>query len=512
MTHPILTPRRSRATALGCLLAAAACADQPAAPDARTAPAALTAGAQPTLVSNAVRYRDAGQKPATGRSGSASLNVLALLDNAGVTHIDVVSGTTTQPGTGAGTLNQVKLKVFVGDSADDALVSNFHHVGSGRWNYEVQGPVRGTPLQVQAAIGGIDGPRTDVVTVTDSVLLRPDLRVTVYGQDQALAETPTNLAVWIDERNGDVGARADCVLYVNGTATDRAQGIWVDAGDGVYCMFTHTFAAAGQYAVEIRLENVAPADYDPSNNSGTRTINVVAPTGFGFEAQAWDSRGSQTYYNRRRWTDASGYTGEDLRDNAVTYADQYANISGWRPVGLSLPVSARLSQSSGGNTYHSATLQGLGAGHTSGQFCSSTTDPAAGATFYLCTRGDAADGYTTFQYQRTANSIAYHSLDFRGQWDPAGTPLYVYSDFTQYASGTPSPTYGTAFGFEVELTDAAGLFYPTNPTVTLGVNGWNNVSPLQCNVVDDWYYDFLEYCWSSSDNYTSRSGFAYLYP
>jgi hypothetical protein len=509
--HPPI-PRRPLAGALACMLAAAACADQPAGPAVRAEAPVLNAGAQPPLISNAVRYRDAGQKPGVGRSGSASLSVMALLDAAGITHIDVVSGSTTQPGTGAGTLGNVQLKVFVSDSADDALVSNFHKVGSGRWSYEVMGPVRGTALQVQAGVGGIDGARTDMVTVRDTVVLAPDLRVTLYGQDQALAGTPTNLAAWIDERNGDVGARADCVLYVDGVATDRAQGIWVDAWSGVYCIFTHTFAAAGQHGVEIRLENVSPADYDPSDNSGSRTINVVASNSFSYNASAWDSRGSQSYYNRRRWTEASGTTGEDLRDFAVTYADQYANISGWRPVGLSLPASAQLSLSSGGNTYHNATLQGLGAGHAGGQFCSSTTDPAAGATFFLCTTGDAASGYTSFQYQRTSNSIAYHSLNYTAQWDPAGTPQYVYSDYAEYASGTPSPAYGSTFDFVVELADAAGHAYSASPTVTLGLNAWNYSSPLQCNVVDDWYYDFLEYCWSQSDEFTGRSGFAYLYP
>ena len=49
-------------------------------------------------------------------------------------------------------------------------------------------------------------------------------------------------------------------------------------GGGVYCMFTHTFTATGQHPVEIRLENVSPADYDPSDNSGSRTINVVPQT------------------------------------------------------------------------------------------------------------------------------------------------------------------------------------------------------------------------------------------
>lgn len=74
------------------------------------------------------------------------------------------------------------------------------------------------------------------------------------------------------------------------------------------------------------------------------------------------------------------------------------------------------------------------------------------------------------------------------------------------------PDYGETFDFLVKLTDAAGRVYPTAPTLSMGVSGWNFASPLQCNVVDDWYYDFLEYCWSQSDEYTGRVGMANLYP
>lgn len=509
MTHHPPTHRRAAAGALGCLLFAAACGDQPAGPGARhpSAPA-LASGAQPQLVSNAIRYRDAGEKPATGRAGSASLTVMALLDNAGITHIDVVSGTSTAPGTGVGTLGNVQLKVFVSDSLDDALVSNFHQVGSGRFSYEVMGPIRGTQLQVQAGVGGIDGARTDVVTLRDTVVLAPDLRVSSIGPDRVRAGAPSNVSAFIDERNGDVGARADCVLYVDGTAVDRANGIWVDARDGVYCLFNHTFTAIGERQVEIRLENVSPVDFDPSNNTATRTYHVIDASSFSYSATAWDARGAQTYYNRRRWTDASGATGEDLTDQQVTYADQYASIDGWRAVGLALPVTARLEQSSGGTVFHAATLQGLGTGHAGGQFCASSWDGTTGVRFFLCTSGSGPGGYTSFQYQRVSNAISYHSINFSGRWDPAGTPTYVYSENVSYTSGTTHPSYGDTFQFLVELTDAAGIVYPSNPTVTLGLEGGSSGSPMQCNVIDDWYYAFLEVCWGRSDENSRRGGFA----
>lgn len=512
MTHPIPTPRRRPlAAALACMLAAGACTDQPAAPDARAAAPALSSGAQPRLVSNAVRYRDAGHKPATGRSGSASLSVQALIDNAGITHISVVSGTANAPGTGAGTLGHVQLKVFVTDSADDALVRNFRQVGGGRWSYQVMGPSRETALQVQAGITGIDGSRTDVVTVRDTVVRAPDLRVTAFGPERVRAGSPVNIAAWIDERNGDAGARADCVLYVDGIAADRAEGIWVDAWSGVYCMFTQTFATPGARQVEVRLENVSPVDYDPANNAASRTLTVVDDATFSYEARAYDRRGTSSYYDRRRWTEPSGETAEELRSDSNAYANQNAYMYGWRPVGLALPVQARLQQSSGASVYHAATLAGLGAAHTGGgQFCERTW--FTGTYFYLCTRGNATSGYTSFQYERVSDAVAYHSLNYSARWDPAGTPTYVYSDNFDYQSGTPAAPFGSDFTFLVELTDAGGNTYPTNPTFPLGLQGWDFSTPLQCNVVDDWYYDFLEYCWAQASRVTDRSGFAYLHP
>ncbi|MGI9166054.1 MAG: hypothetical protein ACR2G5_06670 [Pyrinomonadaceae bacterium] len=53
------------------------------------------------------------------------------------------------------------------------------------------------------------------------------------------------------ELKGDVGATADLILYADGVEVDRANGVWVDAGGTVSCVFTHTFTSlewADQYA------------------------------------------------------------------------------------------------------------------------------------------------------------------------------------------------------------------------------------------------------------------------
>src|SRR6267154_3727899 len=82
------------------------------------------------------------------------------------------------------------------------------------------------------------------------------------------------------ERLGDLGARASCVLYVDGTAADRSDGIWVDAGGVVECRMAHAFSNAGNHAIELRVENVRPGDYDDTNNSATASIQIVQPAEF----------------------------------------------------------------------------------------------------------------------------------------------------------------------------------------------------------------------------------------
>src|SRR5215208_6266191 len=57
---------------------------------------------KPQLVPNARRYKESGLKPATGRSGSASLTGRALLDKDGATTVELSTGQLdtgeTQPG------------------------------------------------------------------------------------------------------------------------------------------------------------------------------------------------------------------------------------------------------------------------------------------------------------------------------------------------------------------------------------------------------------------------------
>ena len=111
-----------------------------------------------------------------------------------------------------------------------------------------------------------------------------------------------NISAVISEGNGDVGARADCVLYVDGAEADRAEGIWVDAGGVVTCAFAHTFTAAGTHTLRVEAANVDPGDFDMANNSAAGTLQVMsAVNDFVYHAWAQDTYDHSVTTAAGRW-------------------------------------------------------------------------------------------------------------------------------------------------------------------------------------------------------------------
>jgi hypothetical protein len=108
--------------------------------------------------------------------------------------------------------------------------------------------------------------------------LRPDISVDrILAPTQARIQMPIQISAVISENNGDVGARADCVLAVDGVDVGRANGIWVDAGRSVSCVFNHIFATAGAKQLAVRAISVNPGDWNASNNTFTQAITIYVP-------------------------------------------------------------------------------------------------------------------------------------------------------------------------------------------------------------------------------------------
>ena len=233
---------------------------------------------KPKMVSNNVRYRESGMDPATGRSGTASLTARALLGADGVAAIEMTTGSLDSSAAPPGNISKAQIKPL--DQVGEAMYTQNYSglTGGGYFSVTMGGLHHGQQVQVQTNITGIDPKRTGVVTVVETVKWRPDLALSNLGHPSTgYASTPLLVSAVVSEEKSDAGATADCVLYVDGSEVDRASGIWVDAGGVVSCSFQHIFADIGTHALEARLENIVPGDYDATNNSVSGSIEIVEP-------------------------------------------------------------------------------------------------------------------------------------------------------------------------------------------------------------------------------------------
>jgi hypothetical protein len=231
---------------------------------------ASTAFAQSPFIPNDIKYKDSGIKPATGRSGSATIEAYALLGKDGTAAIEVSAPA-------PGVIEKVQVKRVAYDQT-----TNFNGIGSNTFSAAMTGLAPGETVRIQANVSGIDGARMDVVTAETVVARRPDLSVeTITAAPHAVAGGPIRIAALVRELNGDVGARASCVLSANGIDVDRADNIWIDAGGSVNCLFAPNFTAVGEQAYTVRLDNVRPGDDNPLNNAASSSIELYdSATGF----------------------------------------------------------------------------------------------------------------------------------------------------------------------------------------------------------------------------------------
>jgi hypothetical protein len=299
----------TRAAAVALATSLAACSETPTTP--RISPRALTAslevsGAPRTAQRhpNAVKYRDAGYKPATGRAGSASLMVRALLGKDRQTALEVTTGVLDDAATPPGNVDKIQLKIFnlVGGLMSTSNYNNLR--GGGYASHSLANLTRGSGVQVQANVSGIDANRADVVTVSGTVRMRPDIAVTaISAPENALVGVPFTVVADVGELNGDVGARANCVVSVDGTPVGTATGIWVDAAGAVSCLFTVSVSTPGVAKIAVTATGIKPGDYDSANNVKETSIRVdQRATAFFFGVTAAD------YKQIAGWKVSTDYT------------------------------------------------------------------------------------------------------------------------------------------------------------------------------------------------------------
>lgn len=501
----IRTPRAVVAAAALALFASA-CTDTPTNTPSARAPgerALLTrSGSGPALVSNSVKYRDQGAKPARGRAGSAALEVTALQAKNGSTRL-ALTATHAEHSWWYGEITRARVKAYSTDGrhkftrALSDADEGFSEPGQVGAAVRLPGLVGGDRVEVQAQVRGVDAHRTGVVTVTETVKRLPDLRVRLSAPAQAAASTWTNIMATVTEHNGDVGAYAVCELFVGGESVDFADGMWIDAGDAVTCALTWNFPVPGTYPIEVRVRMLNGDEWEPADNVDTASIQVLGARP-GFHTLASYSQGTTVDSSTARyaWRDTqTGRSGEDFAERYEASSNQFAYADGVMPLHITEPVDLRVSMSTGGQVVHAAEWTRLGA-DTPWGWC---TDLWDGRTmFWLCTGGGAIQGSTTFTYYLSATSVTYHSRGYSKVWDElAGTEdVYHWNESSGWDQTVP---VGDDWTFSINLRTASAE-YDGSRSLALVRSTQEHVFPEACDTWEDG-----DYVYTTCSSWTSRT-------
>ena len=465
----------SAVTCAGLLIAG--CADRtPSAPIVSNTPGRIgSLSASMTQLQNRIhpnsrKYRDAGFHPATGSAGSAVVSVRALLDKSATTSVEITTGT-FDGGPAPGTLERAQVKAYA--PSGKLFWTDTRAVDSPTTTLAYTNLARGTALEVQTLVRGVDGVRTDVVTLADAVHLRPDLGTYLQGPNEAGLGIAVNFDGFVWEQNGELGARANCVLYVDGIAVDRADGVWVDAGGLIDCAMTHVFQSSGTYSVELRVENVNPGDYDDANNRSTMSIRVSSPHEFAtFQFQASSIYDTTWYRYVQQFTYGDGSVERWDQTYFRKQMSQYASLNGLIPRMLEFPITLRGEMSTNGLTVNALDLTYASAEYVDWQqgYCVSTYAFYGGANTYVCVFTDGPyAGYTQVQYDWWGAAEArYHSESYVSHWDPTGqlSEQYIVSDWEGNLG--PTVTFGPEFSGRIAVW-GAGDTEPTTAQATIPI-------------------------------------------
>lgn len=454
---------------------------------------------KPTLIPNSQRYAHNGAKPGTGRSGSASLAARALLGKDGKTDLEITTGQLDTTATAPGNISktQVKFLTFTGEAANTLNSNNLS--GGGYVKYTYPGLPRGQRIQVQGNVRGIDPKRTDVVTVGTAIALRPDIAVTgVSNPARSRPNIAVNINATLGEMNGDVGATTNCVLYVDGVAVDRANGVWIDAGDPVDVAFVHNFTTLGTHQIEVRAESVVPGDYDGANNSATSSIQIVEPTvDLNYSAWASDHQYYHNYYYYYSYWDPYYYMyGYNYQQQYINdYSSQSVGVNFWKDQGMAIPVAGiTVSESlDGGPDITTLSATATGGGDVNWR-SASAYDATHNAWLNVYSHGPVGDGGWTYgDYQRyTGRSIYYSSYYQYYYW--YGWYGYSYSYNDTWGSGLPVGSSTHQVNLKIE--DGNGTSYEAHPVIEMYT-----------------YYDYAwgPYYYSYGDYYYYYSTYEYGY-
>ena len=488
---------------------------------------AQTSGnSRPQLVPNARRYKDTGLKPATGRSGSASLTARALVGKDGATTLEMTTGQFDVYDTPPGNINRAQIKPL-NENGEPLYARTYNGSGGGYFQTSVNDLHRGQQVQMQATVNGIDGNRSNVVTLVETTKVRPDISpIQLTAPARAVAKTPVNISVVIRELQGDSGAITNLLLYEDGVAVDSANQIWVDAAGTVSCVFTHAFNTIGTKQLVVKAEGTAPGDYDVSNNTVTGSIIVgaAAPAqlNYNFQVVDGDDDFRAHIYQKRYFNGVLELEHEE--DYSARGWQQLIYFYGWTGAMISFPITISHVETNDGVPAFSNTHSNLmptnviDASDGTTRFISYNVwryDSSTAYYFNLYTNAtiNLATGARTettfFSSNRQAGDVTYLSAGYERFWDGYTGEEFFYSwNTTEVNRAGWRIPIGNRYGVNVSLTTGDGSVLIASPEATMSTFDNSGQQPTMCF---DWSFDPFTgtSCISNQRVWTGKHGFAY---
>lgn len=440
------------------------------------------------LTPNGIRYRENGAKPETGKSGLRQVQSWGLRDKANNTTIYITTGN-LRTGVPEEDTHITKVQVKSKNAAGEVKFNKeFNQLSNdGTYSFVTDQFTRSQKYEIMTHVSKDGEKRNFVVTTNNKVYLLPDMKAErIEAPTQAFINERVLINASIRELNGDIGAEADCVLYINGTEAERAPGIWIDAGDTVSCQFARQFDSVGDKNLEVKVEGVNPTDYDVTNNNISRVIKIVnnaAPLrtwNLGF----YDFK-TKYHYKYNNYYGDSGTINYDQDQ-------QYAYYNGHLYVRLpSTPWTVTVTESSGANTITPFDAKQL----TNCQDYSWYDYNQRQCWEYDYTNNIYVSVYT-YDYGGQRESWVYYQRNwYRTVYYGASGSYSYYNGIVEEYGTQQFPVSGNEWRIQVGLS-VDGANYVADKTMALGPLNYNYNYPWQC-----WgWYSYGNYC--SEQSYT----------
>jgi len=425
--------------------------------------------------SSRVKYSDQGAKPALAKGRMSSMEMRALLDKQGETVVEITTGSFDGQASTA-IIEKVQLRGLTAGTLLNASPNTAH------WSWPTTGLMAGDALNAQANVRGEGFSRMEILSATTTVVRRPDVSVlALSGAAQVSPGTPVTFFADVAELNADLGARANCRLYVNGTAADQASAIWVDAGDVVTCQFSYVFASPGTYTVAVNAIDVSPADWDPANNGMSTTITVVEPGTPIAYGQLTVEDADYEYLN------SSNRAGDYPLVSNVGGTEKWSKVTffGRMPQAVPAPIQrVDATVSAGGATiYESALTQLASYSYVSGGANVTCIDYYTnGQTASSCTQDyidPAQTDETWFSYGHQSGRVTYYGQTLYCHLFGCN-PTRTTNEETIYSWGQSyGLTAGSVVRLQLRFTDATGQTLQADRSATL-INVSENFDVTTC--------------------------------